>query len=296
MKKSILLCSLALLVFSIAPTHTAEARHMNDGVHSTDLAGMHKHLNKKAAVFRSINKRASRNLVNAAQVKIFNDYFNAKNPVEKARLKKKILKVSLFARRGFEVDEMCLISMDGREIIRIVLDKIVSDSDLSSDESKTPFFKASIKKNSREVHIQDPYISEDSRRWVIAYTTPIVTAGGGKPAFLHYEIALSFFADKMAKGTNGGDEYVLIVGNDGLLWADSRHERNLKGEPTANITASTFFPRFDDGRSPRIKKILKTMRKGLSGSDNFVKKGVKYAIVYKPLGYFDWNIAVVNRE
>jgi hypothetical protein len=278
------------------PTHSVEARHVGEGVHSTDLAGMHQRLNKKATVFRSINKRASQNLVNAAQVKIFNDYFSAKNPVEKARLKKKILKISLFAQRGFEIDEMCLISMDGREIIRIVLDKIVPESDLSPDKSKAPFFKASVKTGRKEIHIQDPYLSYDSRRWVIAYTTPIVTAGGDKPAFLHYEMPLSFFLKKMAHGTDGEDEYVLIVGNDGLLWADSRHERDLKGDPAAGIKASTFFPRLDDWSSPRIKKILKTMREGKSGSDNFREKGVQYDIVYKPLGYFDWNIVVVNRE
>lgn len=296
MKISVLLCSLALLIFLIVPTQTAEARHMGDEAHSPDLAGMHKHMNKKADVFRSINKRASRNLVNAAQVKVFTQYFNTEDQAEKARLKKKILKISLSAQRGFEVDEMCLISMKGQEIIRIVLDKIIPATRLSSDESNAPFFKASVKTGRREIHIQDPYLSSDSKRWVVAYTTPIVTADGSKPAFLHYEIPLSFFAKKMAKGTKSESEYVLIVGNDGLLWVDSRHERDLKGDPSADTRASKFFPRFDNGRSAGVKNILKTMQEGKSGSGNFREKGVKYAIVYKPLGYFGWNIAVVNQE
>jgi hypothetical protein len=278
MKRLVLLCSLALLIFLIAPTHSAEARH------SADLGAMHKHLQKKAAIFRSINMRASRNLINGAQVKVFDKYFRADDPIEKARLKKKILKISRSIQKGFEVDEICLIRMNGREVMRIVLNEAVLDSKLSSDESKSPFFKASLMKGFKEIHIQRPYISPGSKRWVIAYTTPIVTQDGSKPAFLHYEIPISFFAKKMAKGTKKGAEYVLIVDKEGRLWTDSRSERDL----------GKNLPRFGNGSSPGIKKVLKAIQNGQLGSESFTEDGVKYTIVYKPLGYFGWSVAVVS--
>ncbi len=289
MNKVILLLFLALFIFSTAPSSTAN-------ISAADLPKMHKELNEKASVFRTLNMKASRNLLNAARVTAFKEYFSTKDPAERARLKKKIQKISLSAQKRFKVDEMCLISTDGREITRIVFDKIAPDNELSRDESDAPFFKASVKKGTKGVHVQDPYLSSDSKRWVIAYTSPIMTDDGKKPAFLHYEIPLSFFAREMAKGLSGPDEYLLIVGDDGLLWTDSRRAHQLGGDPSGDKNASSFFLPFDDESSPGIKKILGAMKKGDAGSGGFRSKNVKYSIVYKPLGYFDWSIAVVSRD
>lgn len=263
---------------------------------AADTNKMNDLLNKKAAIFKSVNKKASRNLVNAAQDKVFTDFFSTKDPAEKESLRKKILEISLAVQRKFSVDEMCLIANNGQELTRIVYNKIAPDSDLSSDESGAPFYDPSFKKKHRQIHIEAPYLSVDSRRWVVAYTTPIVLGDGSKPAFLHYEIPLSFYIGEMSKGADDEDEYVIVVGNDGLVYSDSRRDYKLDGDPEADPKASDFFPAFDDGSSPEIKGILASMKQGKSGTESFTQGGNNYAIVYKPLAYFDWSLAIVNRN
>lgn len=263
-------------------------------VRAADTAKMKDLLNKKAAIFKSVNKKASRNLVNAAQDKVFTEFFITKDPAEKARLRKEIQTISLAVQKKFNVDEMCLIASNGKELTRIVFNDIAPDSDLSADESGAPFYAPSFKKKRRQIHIEPPYLSADSERWVVAYTTPIVLKDGNKPAFLHYEIPLSFYIGEMSKGVKGEDEYVVVVGNDGLVYSDSRRKFKLDGDPGANPPASDFFHAFDDGSSSEIKGILNAMKSGETGSGSFTQGGRSFAIVYKPLGYFDWSLAVVS--
>lgn len=286
--KSLFLCVvLFLLAFCVNLGLSTDVR-------AADTAKMNDLLNKKVAIFKSVNKKASRNLVNAAQDKVFTDFFKTKDPAEKEALKKKIQEISLAVQKKFNVDEMCLIANNGQELMRIVFNDIAPDSDLSSDESGAPFYAPSFKKKHRQIHIEPPYLSADSERWVVAYTTPIVLKDGNKPAFLHYEIPLSFYIGEMSRGVKGDDEYIVVVGNDGLIYSDSRRKFNLDGDVGANPPASDFFAAFDDGSSPQIKGILAAMKDGKAGTDSFSQGGKSYAIVYKPLGYFDWSLAVVS--
>ncbi len=287
---NLFLCMVLFLsVFSMVLGSTTNAS-------AADTSNMNDLLNKKVAIFRSVNKKASRNLVNAAQDKVFTDYFITKDPAVKKVLKKKIQEISLAVQKKFSVDEMCLIASNGQELTRIVHNKIAPDSDLSPDESGAPFYAPSFKKKHRQIHIEPPYLSADSERWVVAYTTPIVLDDGNKPAFLHYEIPLSFYIGEMSKGAKGKDEYIVVVGNDGLVYSDSRRKYKLDGDPGADLKPSDFFPAFDDGSSPEIKGILASMKEGKTGTDSFTQGGNNYAIVYKPLGYFDWSLAVVSRN
>jgi hypothetical protein len=250
-------------------------------------------LNKKAAIFSGIHKKASRNLVNAAQDKVFTKYFEATTEAEKSSLKKEIEQISLIVQKRFKVDEMCLIADDGTELTRITFDKIAPDDDLSADETGAPFFAPSFKMPHRRAHVESPYMSADSARWVVAYATPIM-ANGGKKGILHYEIPMSFYIDEMKKGLSG-DDRLLVVGNDGLLWTDTSKNYKLDGNHET-AKASDYFAKFDDGSTPQLKGILSSMKQGKSGADSFTTDGTKYAIVYKPLGYFDWSIAVVRPE
>lgn len=278
-----------LLVFSMVLGLTTNAS-------AADTSKMNDLLNKKVAIFRSVNKKASRNLVNAAQDKVFAEFFKTKDTAKKKVLKKKIQEISLAVQQKFNVDEMCLIANNGKELTRIVYNKIAPDSDLSPDESGAPFYAPSFKKKHRQIHIEPPYLSADSKRWVVAYTTPIVLGDGSKPAFLHYEIPLSFYIGEMSKGAKGEDEYIVVVGNDGLVYSDSRRVYKLNGDPGSDLKASDFFPAFDDGSSPEVSGILVSMKEGKTGSDSFTHGGNNYAIVYKSLGYFDWSLAVVSRN
>lgn len=244
-------------------------------------------LHKKAAIFGSMHKKASRSLVNAAHDKVFLAFFNATSDAERKKFKREIEQVSLVVQKRFVVDEMCLIDNTGQELARIVFDKIAPDEDLSPDEASAPFYKPSFAKNDKEVHVQTPYLSPDSERWVIAYTTPIVKKDGSKPAFLHYEMPLEKYQNEMAKGIKGkGDAFIVVVDNDGLSWVDSRHTYNLKGDPET-AKASDYFPALE-------KDVFSAIDLGKTGKSHFKRNGKSYSVAYKPAGYFDWTMAVVS--
>ena len=127
---------------------------------------------------------------------------------------------------------------------------------------------------------------------MVAYVTPIVLDDGKKAGILHYEIPFSEYLDEMSNGLDASTR-VLIVGTDGLLWGDSSKKYDLKGKSGAG-KASDFFPAFSENGSPEVKNIIAAMKQGKSGTDTFNSGGKGYAIAYKPLGYFDWSIAVVQ--
>lgn len=244
-------------------------------------------LHKKTALFGSMHKKASRSLVNAAHDKVFLAYFNASSDSERKKLKGEIEQVSLVVQKRFVVDEMCLIDNTGQELARIVFDKVAPDSDLSPDEGSAPFYKPSFTKNDREVHVQSPYLSADSLRWVIAYSTPIVKKDGSKPAFLHYEMPLEKYQKEMAKGIKrGGDTFIVVVDRDGFSWVDSRHKYQLKGDPETAETAD-YFPKLE-------KELLSAIDLGKTGKGQFKKDGKSYSVAYKPAGQFNWTMAVVS--
>ena len=257
-------------------------------------------LHKKTAIFGSMHKKASRSLVNAAHDKVFLAYFNATSDAERKKLKGEIEQISLVVQKRFVVDEMCLIHNKGNMITRIVFDKIV---DMSSSMKgmkgmkggqamhhlQSPYFKPSFAKKDKEVHIQRPYISPDSGRWVLAYTTPIVKKDGSKPAFLHYEMPVKKYQNEMAKGIKGrGDAFIVVVDNDGLSWVDSRHKYKLEGDPEA-ANPRDFFPLLE-------KELLSAIDLGKTGKGHFKKGGKSYSVAYKPTGYFEWTMAVVSSD
>ncbi len=195
--------------------------------------------------------------------------------------------------KRFDVDEMCLIADSGVELSRITFNKVAPDADLSPDETGAPFFDPSFKMPHRKAHVESPYMSADSERWVVAYATPIM-ANGSKKGILHYEIPMSFYIDEMKKGLSS-DDRLLVVGSDGLLWTDSTKTYKLDGNADT-AKASDYFAKFDDGSAPQLNGILTSMKQGKSGTESFTSDGQQYAIVFKPLGYFDWSIAVVRPE
>ncbi len=74
-----LLFSASLTMSSLSPTSSFGA----------DRSNMQDILNKKAAIFSGIHKKASRNLVNAAQDKAFTKYFETTSESEKKESKER---------------------------------------------------------------------------------------------------------------------------------------------------------------------------------------------------------------
>src|SRR5947207_14151844 len=71
------------------------------------------------------------------------------------------------------IDEACRIDSAGVEMGRVVQGTASSDANLSPDESANPFFKPTVSLSEKAIHYQQPYISPDTKRWVISVSTPI---------------------------------------------------------------------------------------------------------------------------
>ena len=69
------------------------------------------------------------------------------------------------------IGEACFIDRHGAENARAVAGRIAPNSDLSPDETKAPFFDPAFALRPGQVFQPRPYISPDTRDWVIANAT-----------------------------------------------------------------------------------------------------------------------------
>src|SRR5207249_4570138 len=83
-------------------------------------------------------------------------------------------------------DEACRIDATGAELSRVVKGDLADDADLSPDESNNPFFMPTEGLKADEVWYQTPYISPDTKRWVISVSTPLI-ADNQNFGIVHFE-------------------------------------------------------------------------------------------------------------
>jgi len=134
-----------------------------------------------------------------------------------------------------------------------------------------------------EIHIQYPYVSPDTNRWVFAYTSPVVLGDSEKPAIYHFEMPISIFQDLV--NVDHGRMYV--IDPQGYLIADSESHY-----PSTNISEefTEYFPPVskilpDDVFSELLTN-LKTHDYGAlsyTGDDGYIYHGV-----YSELTTFGW--------
>ncbi|NDF25046.1 MAG: hypothetical protein EB149_03550 [Thaumarchaeota archaeon] len=200
---------IAVTVFSIA---YFAINMISASFTDAELEQMRNIVNERENSLQNLHARASEDLVFALQNPLFVQYFDLpetkkgnvyKDGVIQFTDKQRQIKTELEQwihsfQNKFQVDETCLIDTSGQEHTRLVLKNTAPDTQLSPDESSTPFFAPSFKKEKNQVHIQYPYVSPDTHRWVFAYTSPIVLGDGEKPAFYHFEMPLAVFQDSVS--------------------------------------------------------------------------------------------------
>lgn len=88
------------------------------------------------------------------------------------------------------IDEACFIAASGKELARQVQGVAADESELSDDESQVLFFAPALQVVDKDkAHQSKPYLSPDSKRWVIANTAHIAV-DGRTVALLHIEANL----------------------------------------------------------------------------------------------------------
>lgn len=297
-----------VIIVAVLSTSYISFKSLESAIIESQLRQMGHEVEVKANLIDNLNSRASEDLLFAVKNPVFVKYFELpdtkagniyKNHVLQFTPQQRILKNELDQwiynfQNKFSVDETCLIDKTGQEHTRLVMKKIAPDSNLSSTESATPFFKPSFQKNINEVYSQYPYVSPDTKRWVFAYTTPIVLNDGSKPAFYHFEIPLKSFQD-MTK-VDLGRAYV--VDPRGYLVADSGHVYNqsLNSAPFGQ-PPKDFFPSISTiSTSSEFNKDIRNILASNNNSTNtghvtYSGDGELHYIVFKRLPMFGWILA-----
>jgi len=266
---------------------------------NSKILEMKNEINEKENEIHNLHTRASEDLVFALKNPLFVEYFEL--PETKAgnvyndgvlqftpqqeKIKTELEQWIYHFQNKFQVDETCLIDTSGQEHARLVLSKIAPDDDLSPEEAEAPFFEPSFQKQINEVHVQDPYVSPDTNRWVFAYTSPIVLGEEEKPAIYHFEMPITIFQDIIKHN----DGRMFVVDPSGVLIADSEHYY-FTNNPSSVYT--DYFPSVDSiSTSTEFKNIIQKMTLGQEGVGSYSRNGETHYVTYQPLPTFGWSIA-----
>lgn len=173
---------------------------------------------KLANALATRHKRAESILLEAAANPIFDTYFSATDPVKKHATRDAINQVILTVSQKYHAGEMCLIGAGGPELARVSDGKIATD--LDQNETDNEFFATAMAQKPKTVTIVPPYVSHDTKSWVIAYATPIAQSGHTR-AILHYEYSLTDYQDLLRREASSAT-HVMLVSIDGYVMADNR--------------------------------------------------------------------------
>jgi diguanylate cyclase (GGDEF)-like protein len=99
------------------------------------------------------------------------------------------------------IGETCFIDSSGTEAARVVRGRRAPLSDLSTEEEKAPFFAPTFALPTGSVYQAAPYVSPDTKEWVIANATPTPSKDGVKRSIVHFEVTIESF-----RRTIAGDE------------------------------------------------------------------------------------------
>jgi diguanylate cyclase (GGDEF)-like protein len=116
--------------------------------------------------------------------------------------------------------EACFIDRSGPEVARVVRGERATPADLSPDESANPFFGPTFALRHGQVYQARPYVSPDTKEWVISNSTLLPTADGGKQAIVHFEITVESFRQNAALDSQF--DIAIVDGRSGAVVIDSR--------------------------------------------------------------------------
>lgn len=118
------------------------------------------------------------------------------------------------------IDEACFIDRKGPEQARMVKSVVAPAAELSSDESQNPFFAPTFALGAGKVHQHGPYVSPDSRRWVISNSTPLYVAGKAV-ALLHFEASLEGVRQRLSADLVKGERVQVVDSSLGAVVVDT---------------------------------------------------------------------------
>jgi diguanylate cyclase (GGDEF)-like protein len=110
------------------------------------------------------------------------------------------------------IGEACLVGAGGAEFARTVRGEVARPADLSTTEKETVFFAPTFALDFGQVHQTRPYVSPDTKDWVVANATLIPQADSRKRAFVHFEVTVESIRRALGIDTaRGGLVHLRVV-------------------------------------------------------------------------------------
>ena len=289
----IAICSLGFMSYTTIESAVVDAR----------ILDMKQVVIEKSNQINNLHDRASEDIVFAVKNPSFADYFeledtrhgnvyNDDNVLQytsnQEEIKDELESWIYDFQNKFTVDETCVIDRSGQQQTALVQKNILPTENLSSKKAGAAFFDPSFEKNDGESYVQYPYVSPATKRWVFAYTTPILTYND-KPAFYHFEMPMYVFQNLMS--TDVGRMYVVDSGD--YLVADNNSTFNSEvGAGKKGQEPSEYFPSVTTiSDSAKFSKILDEMNGldiGEISYSTYIENGEKHFVVFEKLPTFYW--------
>ena len=139
------------------------------------------------------------------------------------------------------IGEACFIDSRGPELARVVKGERALVADLSPDESGNPFFAPTFRLHAGQVFQAEPYVSPDTREWVISNSTPVAGLPARSRAIVHFEVTIESFRRASADVGRGSFDITVVDGRSGRV-VFAADEPQLVGAPLGRPGDRGFVP------------------------------------------------------
>jgi diguanylate cyclase (GGDEF)-like protein len=116
------------------------------------------------------------------------------------------------------IGEACFIDADGEEFARVVRGAVAPRNALSTQEEQASFFAPTFALRPARTYQARPYVSPDTKEWVVANATQIPRRHGRAQAIVHFEVTVESF--RRAMGNTRGAELRVVDGRTGRVVID----------------------------------------------------------------------------
>src|SRR5215213_9242558 len=123
------------------------------------------------------------------------------------------------------IGEACFIDANGEELARVVRGTVARPSELSTQEEQAPFFAPTFALDFAQTHQTMPYVSPDTKEWVVANATLIPQRDRRKRAIVHFEVTVESF--RRAMGATESAELRVIDAQTGRVVIDAQQEQRV---------------------------------------------------------------------
>src|SRR4051794_30703832 len=123
------------------------------------------------------------------------------------------------------IGEACFIDSEGEELARVVRGRVAPAADLSTVEEQAPFFAPTFALDFGQTHQTKPYVSPDTKEWVVANATLIPQPDRRKRAIVHFEVTVESF--RRAMGATKSAELRVVDGRTGRVIIDAAHPQRV---------------------------------------------------------------------